>query len=136
MWGFFIIAHDCMHGSLVPFHPSINRAIGSTVLFLYAGFPFDKMNVKHHAHHRHAGTESDPDFDSRHPHGFWPWYYKFFTEYLTWRQPAVIGSAITIYALVLGAPILNLLVFLGFASAAVLASVVCVRNVLAAPSGA
>ena len=109
--GLFIIAHDCMHGSLVPFRPSANRAVGTAVLFLYAGFSFNKMNAKHHAHHRYSGTDHDPDFDDRHPHGFWPWYGKFFTEYLTWRQPLVLGSAITFYAFVLGAPLINLFLF-------------------------
>ncbi len=109
--GLFIVSHDCMHGSLVPFRPWANRLIGSAILFLYGGFSFDAMIVKHHAHHRHPGTDSDPDFDDRQPQEFWSWYVKFFTEYLTWRQPALIGGAITFYALILGAPILNLFLF-------------------------
>lgn len=109
--GLFIIAHDCMHGSLVPFRPWANRLVGAAVLFLYAGFSFDAMNAKHHVHHRHAGTSQDPDFDDRHPHNFWAWYGRFFTEYLTWRQPIVLGGAITFYAVVLSAPLINLFLF-------------------------
>ncbi len=81
-------------------HPDmavINRVLGTVVLFLYAGFPFEMLNANHHAHHRHSGTGDDPDFDDRHPHGFWRWYAKFFLEYLTWRQPVVIGSVICTY---------------------------------------
>ena len=43
--GIFIVAHDCMHGSLVPFRPEINRAIGRLCLILYAGFSFDELNL-------------------------------------------------------------------------------------------
>ena len=54
--GLFIVAHDCMHGSLVPFRPAVNRSIGRLCLTLYAGFSYDDLNRKHHLHHRHAGT--------------------------------------------------------------------------------
>ena len=66
--GMFIVAHDCMHGSLVPLKPKWNRLVGQICLGLYAGFSFDFMNRKHHLHHRHAGTAGDPDFLDRKPH--------------------------------------------------------------------
>jgi beta-carotene ketolase (CrtW type) len=109
--GLFIIAHDCMHGSLAPFRPAVNRAVGTAALFLYAGFSFDKLNKKHHEHHRHSGTNGDPDFDDRHPHGFWGWYWKFLSEYLSWRQPLLFGTAILCYAAFLDAPVLNIVLF-------------------------
>jgi beta-carotene ketolase (CrtW type) len=109
--GLFIVAHDCMHGSLVPFRPNWNRAIGSALLFLYAGFPFDKLNRYHHAHHRHSGTVQDPDFDARPPHGFFNWYAKFLMEYVTWRQPVILGGAITFYVAALGVPALKAFLF-------------------------
>lgn len=109
--GLFIVAHDCMHGSLVPFRPGLNRFIGQLFLFLYAGFDFDDLNLKHHAHHRHAGTTRDPDFDPSPPHGFWHWYVKFFSEYFGWRQVAVIATFVTLYLLVFGAALSNVLVF-------------------------
>jgi len=108
--GLFIIAHDCMHGSLVPFAPAWNRWIGRICLFLYAGFSFDALNPKHHLHHRHSGTDGDPDFHDEHPHAFWPWYVKFFSEYFTGREFIAI-ALINLFYLALGASIVNVLVF-------------------------
>jgi beta-carotene/zeaxanthin 4-ketolase len=109
--GLFIIAHDCMHTSLIPGHPAWNRAIGQLCLGLYAGFSFDRMMPKHHAHHRHAGHHDDPDFDDRHPHGYWRWFAKFFGEYFSWRELALISAVTWTYLLVLGAPLANVLLF-------------------------
>jgi len=110
--GLFIIAHDCMHGSLVPFRPGINKWVGRIALGLYAGFSFDGLNRKHHLHHRHSGTDADPDFDDHPPeYGFWHWYLKFFTEYFSWREFLVLAAVVWTYLLVLGAPLANLLVF-------------------------
>jgi len=58
--GLFIVAHDCMHGSLAPGRPALNRWVGRVALALYAGFWFDRFVAKHHAHHRHAGTADVP----------------------------------------------------------------------------
>ena len=41
--GLFIIAHDCMHGSLAPNRPALNRWVGRLALGLYAGFSFDRL---------------------------------------------------------------------------------------------
>jgi beta-carotene ketolase (CrtW type) len=108
--GLFIVAHDCMHGSLVPFRPTLNRRIGQLCLLLYAGFDYDRMNPKHHLHHRHSGTGEDPDFHDAHPHAFWPWYAKFFREYFSGRELIII-AALTAGYYVLGAPLLNIWVF-------------------------
>jgi beta-carotene/zeaxanthin 4-ketolase len=108
--GLFIIAHDCMHGSLVPFRPAVNRAIGWLCLTVYAGFDYDGMNRKHHLHHRHAGTEGDPDFDARQPHGFWAWYFKFFTEYFSGREIVIIAAQVGLYLLI-GASLANIWAF-------------------------
>lgn len=109
--GLFIVAHDCMHGSLVPFRPAWNRPIGMLCLVLYAGFDFNALNPKHHLHHRHSGTGSDPDFLEAPPHGFWRWYVKFFAEYFSWRQLAVMAAIFWTYVLVLGAPVGNVVLF-------------------------
>ena len=107
--GLFIVAHDCMHGSLVPFQPRVNRLIGQICLTLYAGFSFDALNRKHHQHHRHSGTAEDPDFDEVPPHGYGRWFAKFFTEYFGWRQFAFIAALTSIYISVLGAELFNVL---------------------------
>lgn len=109
--GLFIIAHDCMHGSLAPFRPALNRRIGQLCLFLYAGFAFDRLNAEHHKHHRHAGTSADPDFDDRPPHGFWRWFASFFRHYFGIRQVVTIATVSLVYLLVFGAGLANLLLF-------------------------
>ena len=109
--GLFIIAHDCMHGSLVPFSPAANRWIGRLCLFFYVGFSFDALNRAHHRHHRHSGTAKDPDFHDHPPHAFWPWFAKFFVEYFSVAQLVVIGAAYVLYLPVLGAPPVNAIVF-------------------------
>lgn len=109
--GLFIIAHDCMHGSLVPFKPWGNRLIGQLCLFLYAGFSFDALNIEHHKHHRHSGTAGDPDFDANPPQRFWPWFMRFFAHYFGWQQLALITAVTLLYQFVFGVGLANILVF-------------------------
>ncbi|MFY0614524.1 MAG: fatty acid desaturase [Hyphomicrobiaceae bacterium] len=109
--GLFIIAHDCMHGSLVPWRPAWNSAIGRLCLTLYAGFDFDQLNRKHHLHHRHSGTADDPDFDATPPHGLWHWYINFIREYFSWRELVFLTVITGVYVFVLEVRYLNLLVF-------------------------
>ena len=111
--GMFIVAHDCMHGSLAPGRPKLNTTIGSLMLALYAGFDFRKLNVKHHLHHRHSGHEGDPDFHPGAPRSYWKWYARFFFEYYGWRQQAAILAVLVIYVLVLHASPVNALLFWG-----------------------
>ncbi|MCO5734749.1 fatty acid desaturase [Rhizobium sp. SSA_523] len=99
--GLFIIAHDTMHGSLAPSYPRLSRAIGRFCVFIYAGFSYDKLYDNHHAHHRHAGTDDDPDFDADHPSSFWPWYLKFFRHYFGWREFGILTIAVVIYLVIL-----------------------------------
>ena len=109
--GLFIVAHDCMHGSLVPFKPKANRLIGQVCVFLYAGFSFDALNKSHHRHHRQPGTADDPDFDDHPPHGFWRWFSKFFVEYFSVAQIAIILAVYAVYVFGLGASPYKALVF-------------------------
>ena len=109
--GLFIVAHDCMHGSLAPHSPALNRFIGQLCLLLYAGFAFDQLNSKHHLHHRHSGTDGDPDFISHPPHGFIRWYASFFFTYFGWRQFAVLSAVSAAYLLLLDVSYSNLLAF-------------------------
>jgi beta-carotene/zeaxanthin 4-ketolase len=109
--GLFIVAHDCMHGSLAPGRPAVNRNVGRVMLALYAGFSYDKLLPKHHDHHKHAGTERDPDWD--HSNRFWAWYLAFFREYFGWREFAVLAVLLWSYILVLGASPVNALLFWG-----------------------
>lgn len=108
--GLFIIAHDCMHGSLAPGNPERNRAIGRFTLMIYAGLNYDRMMPAHHAHHRNVGTASDPDFNAAAPRAFRPWFLRFFSGYYTHAQLARITVAACIY-LWLGASLVNIAVF-------------------------
>lgn len=116
--GLFIVAHDCMHGSLAPGRPGVNRWVGRVALALYAGFWFDGFLAKHHAHHKHAGTADDPDFAENHPTRFWPWYFNFFGEYFGVREFAVLFAIFWTYLLVLDAPAANMILFWGVPSIA------------------
>ncbi|WP_265499536.1 fatty acid desaturase [Paracoccus beibuensis] len=97
--GLFIIAHDAMHGSIVPGRTRMNAAIGQLALWLYAGFSWRKLIAKHMAHHRHAGTDDDPDFDHGGPVR---WYGSFVATYFGWREGLLLPVIVTTYALILG----------------------------------
>ncbi len=107
--GVFIVAHDTMHGSLAPGRPKLNAIIGTSVLFVYAGFNWRKMREAHHAHHDYSGTEDDPDFNAANPRAFWPWYAKFFLTYFGWPQVLILVGFTVAYIL-LGASYLNTIV--------------------------
>jgi len=109
--GMFIIAHDCMHGAVVPGKPWANRAIGQLCLFLYAGFAFDALNKEHHKHHRYSGTAQDPDFDDHPPYGFLRWFAKFFVTYFSWKQLAAILAIYAVYVTAFGVSQVNAVAF-------------------------
>ena len=118
--GLFIVAHDCMHGSLAPGRPRLNRAAGRVALALYAGFSFDRLRPKHFEHHRRPGTGEDPDFSVAHGESFWRWYGAFFRQYFGLRELAVLTALVGFYLFVLRAPYPNLLLF--WAAPAILSS--------------
>lgn len=108
--GLFIIAHDCMHGSLAPGRPRLNRIVGTICLGAYAGLSYGALLPKHHAHHAAPGTPGDPDFHADAPRRALPWFGSFFRNYYTHGQIARITVAAVIYML-LGASLLNIVVF-------------------------
>ena len=108
--GLFITAHDAMHGSI---HPSVklNHAIGQICLWLYAGFDYPQLRVKHHLHHQYPASELDPDFhDGENPH-FWAWYRHFVREHISWRQLINLGLICGIYVAICQFSIVNLILF-------------------------
>jgi beta-carotene ketolase (CrtW type) len=111
--GLFIVAHDCMHGSLAPFRPRLNRTIGRLCLGLYAGFSYDRLIAEHFAHHRHSGTPDDPDFHADEPRRFWPWYVAFFRRYFGIREFLILTALLATYLLVLRVPLANALLLWG-----------------------
>ena len=92
--GLFIVAHDTMHGSFAPNNPRLNDWTGRIILFWYAGFNWDSMRTAHHQHHATPGTEDDPDFNADNPHAFWPWYFRFFVRYFSWKQIVVLAAIV------------------------------------------
>jgi beta-carotene ketolase (CrtW type) len=108
--GLFIIAHDCMHGSLAPGHPRVNRVIGTLCLGAYAGLSYAALCPKHHAHHALPGTADDPDFHPGAPSSLLPWLMRFFRTYYTHGQLLRIALAAGLY-LLLGASLINIVMF-------------------------
>lgn len=85
--GLFITAHDAMHGTVSP-SKKANYLIGQLCTALYAAFSFQKLNKKHHEHHRNVHTEHDPDY---HEGSFLAWYFKFMKEYLSIAQILIMA---------------------------------------------
>ncbi|KQN22926.1 beta-carotene ketolase [Sphingomonas sp. Leaf33] len=108
--GLFIIAHDCMHGSLAPGRPGLNRVVGTLCLGAYAGLSYGALLPKHHAHHAAPGTPDDPDFHAAAPRRALPWFASFFRNYYTHGQIVRITVAAIVY-LWLGATLTNIVVF-------------------------
>ena len=111
--GLFIISHDAMHGSLVPGWPRLNSAIGASLLFLYAGFGWRKMRAAHFDHHRYVGTHADPDFDADNPRDFVRWYVTFLRRYFGWQSALYVSVVVTIYWLVIGVPMAQIVLLYG-----------------------
>ncbi len=109
--GLFIVAHDAMHGSLAPFRPGVNRAVGRTVLMLYAGIWYDALVARHFAHHRAPGTQDDPDFAGDGHVPFWRWFGRFFLEYLSPGQVLRLMAGSAVYLFAFDVPVGRLLLF-------------------------
>lgn len=108
--GLFIIAHDAMHGSLVPGLARRNLWFGRVALGLYAGFRFDRLKRLHMQHHGKPGSPEDPDFHAHEPTRFWRWYLAFMRRYLGLTEILVLSVAVGVYLLI-GARLPNLLLF-------------------------
>ena len=97
-----------MHGSIAPNNPKLNHAIGKlcTTLFLFNSYRI--LRPKHYKHHRHVGTEHDPDYHKGNA-AFFFWYIDFLKEYVTWKQ--ILLAAITFNLAGLLVPKLNLILY-------------------------
>jgi beta-carotene/zeaxanthin 4-ketolase len=111
--GMFIVAHDAMHGSLVPGRARVNGIIGAALLIVYAGFGWQRLRNAHFAHHAHVGTDSDPDFHAANPHDFWPWYRLFLKRYFGWQSMVYVWTVVLTYFFVADVPPLNILLMYG-----------------------
>ena len=114
--GLFIVAHDAMHGSLAPGWPKLNAAIGAFILTIYAGFAWRRVRNAHMSHHDAPGTADDPDFFVDEPERFWPWFKTFFVRYFGRRSILFVCTVVTLYILVFGASVANVVLFYGLPS--------------------
>lgn len=109
--GLFITAHDAMHGSICPYNPKLNHAIGSLCTLLYGLFPYKELLKKHQLHHRFPASDRDPDFhDGTHTHPVF-WYLYFMVRYLGWQQLIGFAAIFCTAEFVLHLSISNLIVF-------------------------
>jgi beta-carotene/zeaxanthin 4-ketolase len=113
--GLFIVAHDAIHGSVLPENRRINQWFGQLTLALYALLPYQKLSRHHWQHHLHPGQVGDPDFHEGVRDNFCDWYLKFMQEYLDFRQKVILffGMKAIFFSFYLGfhVPIPNLFLF-------------------------
>lgn len=113
--GLFIVAHDTMHGLLLPGSPAANRRLGKAALLLYACLPYGACEHNHALHHRHPGSALDPDHHGAAGPSPLAWYGRFMRSYLSWRQMAGLVGCWALLALALrpinGAATANVLLF-------------------------
>jgi beta-carotene/zeaxanthin 4-ketolase len=108
--GLFITAHDAIHGSI---HSSqiLNRSIGQLCLWLYAGFDYSQLALKHHLHHKYPASDRDPDFHDGKTAHFWAWYGHFVCEHVSWQQLSNSILLLGIYVTICRFSIANLVLF-------------------------
>jgi beta-carotene/zeaxanthin 4-ketolase len=113
--GLFIVAHDAIHGSVLPGNRRVNYWFGQFTLALYALLPYQKLAHHHWQHHFQPGRLGDPDFHDGIHDSLGAWYLKFMQEYLDFRQKVVLffGMKVIFFTLFLGfhVPIPNLFLF-------------------------
>ncbi len=87
--GLFITAHDSMHGT-VSGNKGINDFIGRVSTFLFAGLSFKKLLNNHRLHHKHPGTDEDPDYCVK-SQNLLVWLGSFFLKYVSIWQIIIVG---------------------------------------------
>lgn len=92
--GLFITGHDAMHGT-VSSNKKVNKLIGITSTFLFAGLSYNRLIKNHFQHHKHPGEESDPDFYTR-SQNFFVWWFWFMVRYTTLTQLLIMAAAFNI----------------------------------------
>ena len=86
--GLFILAHEAIHGTLLPGHPRLGHALGWLFAFAYAGMDYRTLRARHREHHAAPGRAEDPD---AHQSGrFLPHFLGFIYRYLRIWQVALL----------------------------------------------
>lgn len=88
--GLFITAHDAMHRTISK-KIIVNKIIGYTAAFLFAGMSYNRLIKNHFKHHEYPGTENDPDFYTK-SQNFWIWFFTFMKRYTTIFQLIIMAS--------------------------------------------
>jgi beta-carotene/zeaxanthin 4-ketolase len=113
--GLFIIAHDAIHGTVMPKHQQMNHWVGAIAISLYALLPYKKYFRKHWEHHGQPGQVGDPDFHDGIHSSIFAWYFRFMNGYLDARQKWVllVGMSVIFHGLRIGlhVPGINLVLF-------------------------
>ena len=112
--GLFIVAHDSMHGNLIPHNRSLNNIIGRFAVNVYAFLPYEHCHLNHNAHHRYPSQVGDPDFHGAISHPVF-WYCKFIREYFPVRSLIIfmVNMSLIFWGLTLifNIPFINLILF-------------------------
>lgn len=113
--GLFIVAHDAIHGVVMPNHPRLNFGLGRLAVTLYALLSYEKLSVNHWKHHRYPGQAQDPDFHDGTNGHFFPWYWRFMDGYIDREERITLLLKIIALCLVAGSGLhiafANLLLF-------------------------
>jgi beta-carotene ketolase (CrtW type) len=113
--GLFIIAHDAIHGAVIPGDRRLNHWIGRLAVTLYALLSYQRLSLNHWKHHQHPGQVNDPDFHDGTHQNIIAWYLKFMKGYITVSQRITlffgIGSIFLALHLWFCASIANLVLF-------------------------
>jgi beta-carotene ketolase (CrtW type) len=88
--GLFIVAHDAMHGLLVPQRPRWNHRLGTLALAFYGALAYDRCRRNHALHHQQTATAGDPDFLADPKAGPLGWYLHFMGGYLSALQMTLL----------------------------------------------
>jgi beta-carotene/zeaxanthin 4-ketolase len=112
--GLFIVAHDAMHGLLLPNQPRWNHRLGALALALYGALGYGRCLRNHQLHHRQQATSVDPDFPGEPGSGAFGWYVHFMGGYL---RPQQMGLLLSGWGLLVAA--LSLLLQVGWRTALV-----------------
>ncbi|MEN9879116.1 MAG: hypothetical protein RLZZ158_2155 [Cyanobacteriota bacterium] len=84
--GLFIVAHDAMHGNLVPGKAVFNTWLGVVFLGVYGLLSYDICRENHINHHQFCGQSGDPDVPLALLAKPLAWYFRFMYSYTSLGQ--------------------------------------------------
>ncbi len=88
--GLFITAHDAIHQCISKIR-FVNNRLGRIASALFMFNSYSRLHDNHMKHHRYNGTSKDPDYHD--VDSFFPWFAKFVSAYVTWKQIVFVALA-------------------------------------------